>query len=299
MNNLPIVAEDFLNYLKNIEEKSPNTVKEYGKDLKMFFDFYKNQKQLATTITIEDVRNIGLTDLYSFLNYLSEEHTIKNNIQKSSGAKTKARKISTLKSFFKYLKIKAKLIDFNPTDELENPKLPKKVLKPLTIDECKKILTKVKGVYKERDFLILTLFMNLGVRLNELTGINLEDIHEDEILIHGKGNKERLIYLNENSITALNNYLKIRPKININALFVSNQNKRISNITVYNIVKKYSKGKIHPHDLRHSCATAKFESGATLKDIQEDLGHANLNTTEIYTHVSKDRKKKLSNLINI
>ncbi|MDQ5983637.1 MAG: Tyrosine recombinase XerD [Eubacteriales bacterium SKADARSKE-1] len=302
MANAPKVIKDFLGYLQTIKGKSPKTVDEYYLDLRTFFRFIKISKNLVcpntpfNEITIEDItidliKQINLTDLYDYLNYVLTE--------RNNNASTRSRKISSLKSFFKYLTNKTDLLEIDPTKELDMPKKKKSLPKFLTLEQSLDLLNCVNGIYHERDYCILTLFLNCGMRLSELVGINLNDIRNNNTLkVIGKGNKERIVYLNDACVNALQNYLKVRSNPNAgtsdkNALFISKRKKRISPKTVQALVYKYLNcieldGQGYSvHKLRHTAATLMYQHGnVDIRILKDILGHANLGTTEIYTHLS-------------
>ncbi len=296
----PRILVDFLGYMQTVKGKSPKTVDEYYVDLRTFFRYIKYTKKLVpenilfeeisiNDIDIDILKSITLTDLYEYLNYLLVER--KNN------AATRSRKISSLKSFFNYLTNKVGLLAINPTIELDMPKKKSALPKFLTLEQSINLLNCVNGPYKERDYCILTLFLNCGMRLSELVGINLSDIKSDKTLrLTGKGNKERIVYLNDACLSALEQYLNVRPRINLkdkNALFISKFNKRISPKTVQYIVKKYlarielDQQGYSVHKLRHTAATLMYQHGEVdIRILKDILGHSNLGTTEIYTHIS-------------
>lgn len=296
----PQILIDFLGYMQTVKGKSPKTVDEYYIDLRTFFRYIKYSKKLVPEnivfedITIKDVEidliaNITLTDIYEYLNYLL--------VERNNNAATRARKISSLRSFFNYLVNKIGLLTTDPTKDLDMPKKKTSLPKFLTLEQSIDLLNCVNGPYKERDYCILTLFLNCGMRLSELVGINLNDIRSDNTLkLTGKGNKERIVYLNDACISSLSQYLKVRPKLNLkdrNALFISKFNKRISPKTVQFIVKKYlaeinldNQG-YSVHKLRHTAATLMYQHGEVdIRVLKDILGHSNLGTTEIYTHLS-------------
>ena len=231
-----------------------------------------------------------------------------------SGSKpaTRARKISTIRIFFSYLSQKVHLIDNNPAQNLETPKLDKRLPKYLSLDDSKKLLTVTENdesdENKERDYAIITLFLNCGLRLSELIGINLQDINFDDykLTVIGKGNKERTIYLNKACINAIKAYIKVRPtegvkndsKASNKALFLSKRRERISNRTVQYIVEKELRkagldtSKYSTHKLRHTAATLMYQYGEVdIRALQEILGHKSISTTEIYTHVSNEQAR--------
>jgi site-specific recombinase XerD len=282
------LIQDYINYVKVIQGKSKGTVKEYKYDLKMFMKFLKLQNKIENAKSEDDMlKQVTLNDIYDFLAYLERE--------KSYSASTRARKIASLKSFYKYL-FKMRIISNNPTLELENPKIPKRLPVYLNFNQSQQLLN---TVYNIRDYAILTLFLNCGLRLSELVNINIDDIKEDTLTVIGKGNKERIIYLNESSKKAIENYLKIRPEVNTKALFISNRGKRISNRTVQTMIKKYcAKAGIKNcsvHKLRHTAATLMYLNGVDIRLLQEILGHCNISTTQIYTHVDKQKLKDAIN----
>ena len=304
----PEFLNSFLDYSITILNKSTNSVKEYNYDLAMFLKYMKiHFKQTDETdfskITISDfdidtLKRITLNDIHSFVGYLAE-----TNHSKSA---TRARKISTIRIFFKYLTVKEKILDVNPAQNLETPKLDKRMPKYLTLEDSKKLLEVTcndDNRNAKRDFAIITLFLNCGMRLSELIGINIKDIHFDDakMTVIGKGNKERTIYLNKACMNAIKEYLEIRPKEGIDykskdALFLSERRERISRRSVQYIVEKELKKagldttKYSVHKLRHTAATLMYQYGEVdIRALQELLGHASISTTEIYTHVANEQ----------
>ncbi len=298
--DVPFYLKDFITYMEAIRGKSKNTVKEYYFDLRTFLRYMmvlrgQNSMDEFESISIEhlDVKfiiDITLHDLYEFLSYTSSERL--NN------ANSRARKVAALRSFFKYMHVKAKLIPDNPAKDLDSPKIPKSLPKYLTLDESQTLLENVDGNNYYRDYAIITLFLNCGMRLSELVGINLRDIKEDKLTVIGKGNKERVIYLNQACTSAIADYItNERPKDGIkaphqHALFISRNKQRISNKTVQYIIKKHLKAaglddtKYSVHKLRHTAATLMYQHGhVDVRVLQEILGHTNLATTQIYTHL--------------
>lgn len=304
---LPDDLNGFLNYLSTIKGKSINTINAYRWDLTMFFKFMKLYKGLVPknsefdTIQINDIdsefiKNIKLMDLYAFISFAEN---FRNN-----GNHAKARKVSSLKSFFKFLHGKAKLINENPASDLETPKLDKRNPIYLTLDESKSLLKAIDGQSKERDYCIITLFLNCGLRLSELCSINISNIRSDTLTIIGKGNKERTVYLNNACLRAVDTHINERNK-NLHkikdkdALFLSNRYTRINKRTVEILVKKYIKkagldcDKYTPHKLRHTAATLMFKYGQVdIRSLQKILGHENISTTQIYTHVDDETLRK-------
>lgn len=304
LSELPYFADDFLTYMETIKGKSENTVKEYFYDLRLLFRFIKVRKGLlspkyvfddilVSDFTLDLLRSISLTDLYAFMNYI--------NTERHDKATTRARKVASIRSFYKYMQTKARLIENNPALELESPKIMKKLPRYLNIDESKNLLNIIKGQNKARDLAIITLFLNCGLRLSELVNININDIHNDSLTVIGKGSKERTIYLNNACLSTLSEYLIVRRKIEIddNALFLSERKQRISNKTVQYTVKKYigkaglDKNKYSTHKLRHTAATLMYQHGdVDIRALQEILGHESIATTEIYTHVDSKRLRE-------
>ncbi|HOZ54568.1 MAG TPA: tyrosine recombinase XerC [Clostridia bacterium] len=304
----PSFLNSFLDYTATILNKSPNTIKEYNYDLNNFLKFIlvhfkmtdlKDYKEVSIrNMTIKVVEKISLDDIHSYLFFLN------NNL--NSKAATRARKIACIRTFFNYLTTKAGLLEKNPAQNLESPKLDKRLPKYLSLDDSKKLLeaaTNIEDRNKERDFAILTLFLNCGMRLSELVGINFKDIDfsDCKLNIIGKGNKERTIYLNKACIKAVNDYIKIRPRDSVkynskDALFLSERKERISNRTVQHIVKQellragLDPRKYSVHKLRHTAATLMYQYGdIDIRALQELLGHESISTTEIYTHVSNNQ----------
>lgn len=298
INEQPFVYREFLMYMQSIKGKSINTIREYALDLNIFFQFMKKHKGIENYEVITDldysfVNTIELIDLYAYLAYMADE---RKNI-----ASSRARKVACLRSYFKYMASKAKYIDDNPAKELDSPKTKQSMPRYLSLDESKKLLSVVEGEYKYRDYAILTLFLNCGLRLSELVSININDFKDDILIVTGKGNKERVIYLNEACMSAVRNYLRVRPVdgvIDKKALFLSKRLTRISNKTVQWLVKKYIKSagldesKYSVHKLRHTAATLMYKYADTdLRTLQEILGHNQLATTQIYTHIDDEQRR--------
>jgi len=307
----PFFLNSFLDYNITILNKSPNTIKEYNYDLANFLKFISLKYKLSNkteikevmidSMDISDVKKITLEDIHSYISYMA------TNL-KSSPA-TRARKIASIRVFFKYLSSKAKLIDTNPALDLETPKLGKRMPKYLSLDESKKLLNVTLNTDDRnniRDYAIITLFLNCGMRLSELVNININDIDfsESKMTVIGKGNKERTIYLNKACLNAINDYLSIRPHNSVkfdshDALFLSERKERISNRTVQQIVKNELRRagldtkKFSTHKLRHTAATLMYQYGnVDIRALQELLGHESISTTEIYTHVNDERVRK-------
>lgn len=303
----PEFLNSFLDYTATILNKSPNTVKEYNYDLNRFLKYImfhlgitseKNIDKIDIhDLTLDDMNKITLDDIHSYLFFLT------NKFQ--SKPATRARKAASIRVFFKYLSQKG-LISQNPAMNLETPKLGKRIPKYLSLDDSKKLLAVADSEddrNRERDYAILTLFLNCGIRLSELVGINIKDIDfsENKLNVIGKGNKERTIYLNKSCVSSINSYLSVRPKTGIkkgseDALFLSERLERISNRTVQHIVKQellkagLDTNKYSVHKLRHTAATLMYKYGnVDIRALQELLGHESISTTEIYTHVDNEQ----------
>ncbi|MCI8362919.1 MAG: tyrosine recombinase XerC [Clostridia bacterium] len=307
----PEFLNDFLDYMQTILNKSENTIKEYNYDIAHFLKFIKCEFRMVNIKSNEEIKFIKINDLeidtvakielaniHAFLSYLRRDYRSKSA--------TLARKVASLRTFFKYLCNKTKKIPNNPTQDLENPKLEKRLPKYLTLDDSKKLLeisADDSSRNTERNFAIITLFLNCGMRLSELVNINIKDIDfsNNKLNVIGKGNKERTIYLNNACIKAINSYLNERPKEGVqylakDALFLSEQKRRISNRTVQYVVKDELKkagldtNKYSVHKLRHTAATLMYKYGnVDIRALQELLGHESISTTEIYTHVDNEQ----------
>lgn len=301
------IMKDFLYYLQTVKGRSPSTIDEYFNDLRTFFRFIKIRKNIVPSdvpyqdIKVDDVdlalvKSVTLTDGYEFMNYLLR---VRHNDKAS-----RARKTTSVKSFYKYLADKKHLLDADPLKELERPNAREKnpLPKYLTLEQSIELLNAVEGKYKERDYCILTFFLNCGMRLAELVSMNYNDIRPDHTAqIIGKGNKKRIIYLNDACMSAFEAYMKVRPVDGVRvtdkyALFLSAQKRRISRETVQKMVYKYlekigldSQG-YSVHKLRHTAATLMYQHGnVDIRVLKDVLGHENLSTTEIYTHLDSSQ----------
>lgn len=302
LNECSPILRNYLTYSETIKGKSSKTVEQYYLDITLFFKYLKLQRMLVTedtdfseidTFDVDEklLKTVTITDLYGFIVYCKEE--------RSNGAAARARKVSTLRMFFKYLTNNIHVLSVNPAAELDAPKVRKSLPAHLTLEQSLELLKSIDGPNKERDFCIITLFLNCGMRLSELCSINYTDIKDDGSLkILGKGNKERMVYLNDACKAAIANYMRVRPNDIVDpndkyALFISRNRRRISNKTVQHIVTVFLKKAgldgqgFSTHKLRHTAATLMYQMGGVdvrvLKDI---LGHVNLGTTQIYTHVA-------------
>ncbi len=304
----PVLVRNFLSYNDTIKGKSDKTIQEYFFDLQTFFRYLVSSRDALSSviefdkidisgIDAEFIKSITLNDLYSFLVFCKNE--------RGNNSKTRARKVSTLKMFFKYLTFQERILEVNPAEMLESPKTKSSLPIHLTLEDSIELLNSVTGENAERDYCILTLFLNCGMRLSELVGLDLSDIKSDNsVVITGKGNKQRVVFLNGACGSAIQNYIKVRPNDGIlatdrNALFISRNRRRISNKTVQHIVKTYiekaglSGQGFTTHKLRHTAATLMYQQGKVdVRVLKEVLGHASLATTQIYTHVADSQVKK-------
>ena len=302
MTNLPLLVNDFLSYMETIRGKSKNTIAAYGYDLSVFFKFIKIRRNIVepntdlSEIIISDIdeytiRTITLSDLYAFLSYTANTRDNKNH--------ARARKVACLRSFFKFLQGKAKVINDNPALDLEPPKINSRHPIYLTLDESKHLLSSIDGENKVRDYAIITLFLNCGLRLSELVGIDINKINDDILTVIGKGDKERTVYLNNACLKAIIAYKNVRPVDGVkdkNALFLSERKQRISKRSVQYIVKRcigasdLDTERYSTHKLRHTAATLMYKYGnVDIRALQHILGHENISTTQIYTHIDDER----------
>lgn len=310
----PQVLRDFLAYHETIKGQSQRTIAEYYLDLRMFFRFMKlmrNGMPIRTRLDEIDIRDVDLdfiraitvTDVFDFLSYLASDRTANPDAAVPDygiSATTRARKLSALKSFYKYLTVRTKQITENPVKDLEYPKLRKSLPKYLTLEQSAALLQAVNGPNARRDYAIIMLFLNCGIRRSELVGLNLTDVYEDRIRVVGKGNKERFVYFGRSCRKALDAYLPERNKkvlTDNRALFGSRDGNRISVTAVHRLIKKYllaaglDATQFSAHKLRHTAATMMLSGGVDVKTVQEVLGHENLNTTQIYTHIESTELK--------
>lgn len=302
----PAILKEFLGYMETIKGRSAGTVNEYFVDLRTFFRFLKQQRGLVPhdmpeneisilDVDIELIRTVTLNDIYEFMNYTRSERSNSNS--------TRARKSSSLRRFFNYLTENVHLLEVNPARNLSTPKVPKSLPKYLSLEQSLELLKIADGEYAERDYCMIVLLLNCGLRRAELAGINLRDIGDDNTLrIRGKGSKERMIYLNDACRSAISTYLKVRPKDGVadrDALFLSRNKTRISLQGVHYVIKGYLKQigleDLSTHKLRHTAATLMYQQGGVdIRVLKDILGHENLGTTEIYTHVSNSQIRAAS-----
>ena len=310
----PLILREFLSYHETIKGQSKRTISEYHLDLRMFLRFMKLIKREMPydtdleTISIRDVdlafiRTITVTDVFDFLSSLANDGVVhESSFTESKGinSSSRARKLSAIKSFFKYLTVHTRQLEQNPVQDMEYPKLRKALPRYLTLEQSAALLRSVDGPNKTRDFAILMIFLNCGVRRSELVNLNISDIYEDRIRVVGKGNKERIVYMGSSCKAAIDAYLIERNQIVLTdnrALFGSRDHNRISVSAVHRLVKKHvleaglDPEKLSAHKLRHTAATLMLQNGVDVKTVQEVLGHENLNTTQIYTHIESTELK--------
>ena len=313
-SDCPIILRDFLAYHETIKGQSQKTISEYYLDLRMFLRFIKlmrNDMPIHTRlddIPIKDVDvafvgSITTSEIFDFLSYLANDRNPNPDSPSPDygiSASARDRKLSAIKSFYKYLTVRTKQLQENPVADLEYPKLRKSLPKYLTLEQSAALLQSVSGPNEKRDYAILMLFLNCGIRRSELVGLNLSDVYEDRIRVVGKGNKERFVYFGSACRKAIDAYLPERNKCVLSdnrALFGSRDSNRISVSAVHRLVKKallqagLDSTQFSAHKLRHTAATMMLSGGVDVKTVQEVLGHENLNTTQIYTHIENTELK--------
>ena len=313
-SDCPQILRDFLIYHETIKGQSPKTISEYYLDLRMFLRFVKlmrNDMPITTClddIPIKDVdlaflRDINTSDVFDFLSYLANDRAINpDSLAPDYGISpaARARKLSAIKSFYKYLTVRTKLLQENPVADIEYPKLRKSLPKYLTMEQSAALLKSVEGQNQVRDYAILMIFLNCGIRRSELVGLNVTDVYEDRLRVVGKGNKERFVYFGTPCRKAIDAYLEKRKNMILTdnrALFGSRNGNRISVTAVHRLVEKALKQagldatQFSAHKLRHTAATMMLSGGVDVKTVQEVLGHENLNTTQIYTHIENTELK--------
>ena len=313
-SDCPQVLREFLIYHENIMGQSQLTISEYYLDLRMFLRFIKLMRAdmpITTDLDSIDIRDIDISfireidtpDIFDFLSYLANDRAVNPESAAPDygiSAAARARKLSSIKSFYKYLTVRTKQLEENPVAELEYPKLRKSLPKYLTLEQSAALLQAVSGQNEKRDYAILMLFLHCGIRRSELVGLNRTDVYEDRIRVVGKGNKERFVYFGSACRKAIDAYLEERKQIELSdnrALFGSRDKNRISVTAVHRLVKKallqagLDSTQFSAHKLRHTAATMMLSGGVDVKTVQEVLGHENLNTTQIYTHIESTELK--------
>ena len=303
----PAILREYAEYTVIVKGNSEKTICEYLLDLRTFFRFMIT-KWDDLDVSMDEfekisIKRIGVEDIKRVTQKNIIEYLIFAGYKRENSPATRMRKLSALRSFFKYAHTKEHIIDVNPTADVDAPKKPTTLPKFLTVEEAVRLIDTVRNDKETktriRDYAIIVLFLNTGIRLSELVGLNLENIDTDITMIKvlGKGAKERIVYLNKAARSSLIEYLKLRldPKhvrTSSNAVFLSGREERISNKTVQWMVQKYlkmaglgAKG-LSVHKLRHTAATLMYQSGKVdIRVLKDMLGHEQLNTTQIYTHV--------------
>ena len=303
----PQFLKEFLYYMQTIKGLSPRTVEAYYIDLDLFFRYIMQKRSgtidndTLTEINISDfdintLSTISQTDILDFLYFTM-------NVRGNSAA-SRARKLSSLRGFYKYMVQKTHQIEFNPCENIELPQNKKRLPKYLSLEQCMELLSNINSKFASRDYCIVMLFLNCGMRLSELVGIDIKDIRGDVLRIIGKGNKERTVYLNAGCIAAIDEYLKERnaivsPSVEP-ALFISATRKtRLTTRGIQKIIENSLKSAgldgmgFSTHKLRHTAATLMHRSGgADMLALKEILGHEHVSTTEIYTHLSDEALMK-------
>ena len=303
--DIPDDVVDYLHYLDFVKLRSPRTVNGYYLDLRGFFRYMMQRWQrvaddtppeeiVLTGITTADIQTITKHDIFDFLDHARSA---------DNGPKARARKLSALKGFFNYMCTQVNRLPANPTENISLGSPARALPKYLTQDEAVTLLSNIQSDFYERDYCILTLFLNCGMRLAELVTIDMGDFRDDTIRIVGKGNKERLVYLNDACLDALQRYKKVRASLpnlaDRDALFVSKRTgKRLSARRIEQIVARclqsagLSGRGFSPHKLRHTAATLMYQGGVDMLALKEILGHENVSTTQIYTHINREQLKK-------
>ena len=313
-SDCPQVLREFLIYHETIKGQSQLTISEYYLDLRMFLRFIKLMRSdmpIHTCLDDIDIKDIDLpfieridsSDIFDFLSYLANDRAVNPDATHPDygiAPTSRARKLSAIKSFYKYLTVRTKQLENNPVAEMEYPKLRKNLPRYLTLEQSAALLQAVSGQNEKRDYAILMLFLNCGIRRSELVNLNISDIYEDRIRVVGKGNKERFVYFGSACRKAIDQYLEERNQkvlTDNRALFGSRNGNRISVEAVHRLVKKallqagLDSKQLSAHKLRHTAATMMLSGGVDVKTVQEVLGHENLNTTQIYTHIENTELK--------
>ena len=303
INDAPDILMEFLEYHSTVRGHSDLTITGYYLDLKILFRYLKRRRHLVdpktpfqeidiSDIDIDFIKSIRIEELYRYQSFSPEMM----NSDHALSAASRCRRTCSVKSFFNYLTAKRHLLDYNICQELDMPKRQASLPRYLEESECERLLAACSGPYALRDYCILMLFMSCGLRVSELVSLNLPDIYEDHLRVLGKGNKERVVYFGDGCREALDDYLAVRDSEKIvpedkQALFISRDNRRISVRGVQKMVDKKLKlagldaARYSPHKLRHTAATLMLKNGVDTRALQEVLGHSNLNTTQIYTHL--------------
>lgn len=292
MSDLELRKKLFNNYLRTEKSLSDNTINSYNFDLDKFFYYVRGVKLISS------VKNIDESTVSDYIKYLRKSKT-KN--QNNYSEKSINRFISSLKSFFNFL-LSEKEISVNPLENIETPKTARILPNVLTINEIDEMLNKtdVKTKLGLRDRAILETMYATGLRVSELINLEISNVFFDDgfVRVIGKGSKERIVPIGRSALKYITKYINdsrqyLRSNRSENFLFLNHRGGKLSRMTIWDIVKKYCKlaridKEIHPHTLRHSFATHLLEGGADIRIIQEMLGHSDISTTQIYTHIDKE-----------
>lgn len=300
INDVPDIVMEFLEYHSTVRGHSDLTVNGYYHDLKILFRYLKRRRHCVpndipfneidiTDVDLDFIRQIKIEELYRYQSFSPGGSA-------SLSAASRCRRTSTVKSFFNYLTLKRHLLDFNICQELDMPKRQASLPRYLEESECERLLAACDGPFAYRDYAILMLLLSCGLRVSELVSLNVTDVYEDHVRVLGKGNKERIVFFAEGCREALDDYLDVRNVEHVkesdkNALFISRKNCRITVRGIQNMLdsKLFAAGldasRYSPHKLRHTAATLMLKNGVDTRALQEVLGHSNLNTTQIYTHL--------------
>jgi len=300
INDVPDIVMEFLEYHSTVRGHSDLTVNGYYHDLKILFRYLKRRRHCVpndipfneidiTDVDLDFIRQIKIEELYRYQSFSPGGSA-------SLSAASRCRRTSTVKSFFNYLTLKRHLLDFNICQELDMPKRQASLPRYLEESECERLLAACDGPFAYRDYAILMLLLSCGLRVSELVSLNVTDVYEDHVRVLGKGNKERIVFFAEGCREALDDYLDVRNVEHVkesdkNALFISRKNCRITVRGIQNMLdsKLLAAGldasRYSPHKLRHTAATLMLKNGVDTRALQEVLGHSNLNTTQIYTHL--------------
>ena len=305
VDTIPDYFRDYILYIEVVKNLAPKSIQTYYIQIRKFLEWVADYRLSYTnaegkpplcSLPISSLSNLNEMDIQAYLSYLV--NTANNS------ATTRRLALTSTKSFYDYLVKNAKLLDKNPVADIPKPKKEKTMPKYLSLDESISLLNAVDGEEQERDYCIITIFLNCGIRLSELVAANVEDVKDNTLRIYGKGRKERIVYLNAACSAALTAYLQTRKDINkknINhPLFISKRTgNRITGRRVEQIVEKYLRASgvggrgYSPHKLRHTAATLMYQNGADVLTLKEILGHTSVATTEIYTHLHNTQVKNV------
>ena len=279
------LSDEYMVYLESVLNYSPLTIKNYVSDLRIFNDYMQDELQIT------DIKKITDIHIIKFVGFTKK---ILNNSPYAT-----ARKLRCLKAYFRYA-VERHYLDKSPAERIREPKIEKRLPIYLSLEEAQQMLSIIGGKFKERDYAMTMIFIFCGLRVSELANINIESLNLNDgyINVIGKGNKERLVPINHLVVSAIKQYIAVRPAVATSALFLSVRKTRISVRAIQLIIKKYAElsgvsKKISPHKLRHTCATLLYNEGSLL-ELKEFLGHNSVVTTQIYAHTNADQIKKLA-----